>query len=160
MRKSMLTAAIVAVLAIATVPTVSAQSGGPGTRLIERILDRRADIAASLALTPAQQQQWNALGRLKLATVIDTRAAVADGVVRLEADLSLANPDLRATQAYIDALVDQRLAAHRALRDAQLDFYYTLNPTQQAQVRGELLERLDHLERLRELLLDFAGMAQ
>jgi Spy/CpxP family protein refolding chaperone len=160
MRKTLIAAGVVAAFALSHAPPAPAQSGGPGSRLIERILDRRADIAAALALTPAQQQQWNALGRLKLATVIDTRAAVADGVARVEADLALSNPDLRATQAYVDALVDQRLAAHRVVRDAQLDFYDTLNPTQQATVRAELLERLDRLDRLRELLLDFAGLAQ
>jgi hypothetical protein len=147
-------------LAVACLATAQAMPTGPFARVFaERLIERRATFASELALDPAQQVAFDALGRSQLLAAMEARADVEALVARLKADLAAPAADLRLTAAEVDATVDRRIAAQRQLREARLAFYDQLDPAQQEQTRAELLDRIERLERLRVALLDLAALA-
>lgn len=147
-------------LAFACVAAAQTTPTGPFARAFaERLIERRATFASDLALDPAQQAAFDALGRSQLLVAMEARADIEALVIRIKADLAAPGADLRATAAEIDATIDRRIAAQRELREARLAFYDQLDPAQQERTRAELLDRIERLERLRVALLDLAAIA-
>lgn len=158
MRKYSLIAATAALFLVST-GVVLAQT--PALNALVRFVSERQQAAAnfigSLNLSPAQQAQANALQQTARQTRLDALHTASITAEQVKRDLKNPDADLRQTTRLVQSTVDAQLAAHRALTAQRLSFYDTLNPTQQAQVREQLVQRIERLERVRELLLEFAG---
>ena len=147
-------------LALGAAGLVAAQAYVPGGGWFARAQARSQAFAAELALDPAQQAAWSGVQRERIEFLLGLRLDLEQLKVRVRRDLADPAADLRQTAAAIEATVDRELAAHRAVRDAQLAFYDGLDAGQQAKVRAHLLERIEKLERLREAIADLSIVVQ
>jgi Spy/CpxP family protein refolding chaperone len=132
-------------------------SQNPLVRFIVERQQAAASFLNSLNLTPAQQAQARALQQASRQTQADALLAAAATAEQVKRDLKNPNADLRQTALLVQSTVDMQLASHRALTAQRLSFYETLNPTQKAQVREQLVQRIERLERVRDLLLELSN---
>jgi LTXXQ motif family protein len=158
MRKFTLISAAAALLLLSTSVVVAQPS--MLSALLRFVGERQQAVASfivSLNLTPAQQAQANALQQSAKNTRMDALLAASITAQQVKRDLQDPKADLHQTAQLVQATVDTQLAAHRALTAQRLSFYDSLNATQQAQVRAQMVQRIERLERLRQVLLDFAS---
>ncbi|MCB1588012.1 MAG: Spy/CpxP family protein refolding chaperone [Xanthomonadales bacterium] len=104
--------------------------------------------ASELALTPEQATEWAAIQ----ADAIAFRQSLLD---ELSAGLPVLADDLAATDADLPAIVQQlqsqalyALWRSQPIRQRRMDFYLSLTPAQQQQVRQWLIEVVHGLERV------------
>lgn len=158
MRKHIVLAAFAALLLLSAGVVIAMP---PSTGALMRLVDQRqqalADFIASLNLTPAQKVQANVLQQSARQARIEALLAASITAEQVKRELRQPNADLRRVSSLVQATVDEQLAAHRSLTAQRLSFYESLTPTQQAQVREQLAERIERLERVRELVLELAA---
>lgn len=126
-------------------------------RLAQRANERHNELIQELGLTASQQAVLASVEAARRQFFMQLLVDLPPLIARIKADLHNPDADLRATAAAVQATVDRELAAHRQVVAARLDLYEALSPQQQAQVRAELINKLEAFEKLKEALLALAA---
>jgi len=138
----------------------AAQVYVPGGGLYARLQQREQAFIDSLALDADQTAAWQTLSRQRMEFRLGVRMDFVATKERAKSELANPNANLHALVEGIHQTVDHDVARHRALQQAQLAFYDTLDADQQSKVRARLLDRIERFEGIRDNLLEIATALQ
>jgi len=109
--------------------------------------------SAELGLAGASATQWDGLRQETIALRNSVREQVKERSGQFAGMLDQTQPDLRGFTHTVQHEVDTTLAQARSLQERKLDFYDSLPPAQQAQVRVAMKAELERAQRLRAAVL-------
>jgi hypothetical protein len=109
--------------------------------------------SAELGLAGTSATQWDSLRQESIALRNGVREQIKERSGQFAALLDQSQPDLRGFSHTVQHDVDTTLAQARGLQERKLDFYDSLPPAQQAQVRVAMKAELERAQRLRAAVL-------
>lgn len=109
--------------------------------------------SAELGLVGASASQWDGLRQETITLRNSVREQVKARSDEFATLLDQNQPDLRGFSHSVQQEVDSTLAQARSLQERKLDFYDSLPPAQQAQVRVAMKAELERAQRLRAAVL-------
>ncbi|MCB1602086.1 MAG: Spy/CpxP family protein refolding chaperone [Lysobacterales bacterium] len=117
----------------------------------------QAPSAQELGLDASQQAAWEQIQAQTLAFRKATLSSIEAELAETRVALADPDVDLRAIGADYQTIALTALMEQRQLRDQRLAFYDSLNPSQQAQVRGFLIQATEQAERALQAIAVLQG---